>query len=220
MTICRAFETTQAQLKTFEGREIKQEIDSIAISWPHPKSKKPECYFCGGMYSQNHICPAKGKICSKCRKPNHFAKVRRSAEKKAVHTVEDSEAISETADDTDEVFLYTIQNNTREDEAFAELSIEGQMCIKFKIDTGAQVNVLPLQYYNKLPIRPGLIKGSHKLTSYCGSAIPYVGISHLTCQYKDGKTQSHAFYIVRSNTTPYPINQPHTTTHTLLAWLA
>ncbi|KAK2706032.1 hypothetical protein QYM36_016153, partial [Artemia franciscana] len=114
----------------------------------------------------------------------------------------DSEAISETADDTDEVFLYTIQNNTREDEAFAELSIEGQMCIKFKIDTGAQVNVLPLQYYTKLPIKPGLIKGNHKLTSYCGSAIPYAGISLLTCRYKDGKTQSHAFYIVRSNTTP------------------
>ncbi|KAK2713618.1 hypothetical protein QYM36_009479 [Artemia franciscana] len=64
------------------------------------------------------------------------------------------------------------------------------------------MNVLPLQYYNKLPLRPGLIKGSHKLTSYCGSAIPYAGISYLTCQYKEGKTQSHAFYIVRSNTTP------------------
>ncbi|KAK2719371.1 hypothetical protein QYM36_005004 [Artemia franciscana] len=114
----------------------------------------------------------------------------------------DGEAISETADDTDEVFLYTIKNSTREDEAFAELSIEGQMCIKFKIDTGAQVNVLPVQYYNKLPIKPSLIKGSHKLTSYCGSAVPYAGISHLTCRYKDGKTQSHAFYIVRSNTTP------------------
>ena len=202
VTICRAFETTQAQLKTFEGREIKQEIDSIAKSRPHPKSKKPECYFCGGTYSQNHICPAKGKTCSKCRKPNHFAKVCRRSEKKAVHTVEDGEALSETADDTDEVFLYTIQNSTREDEAFAELSIEGQMCIKFKIDTGAQVNVLPVQYYNKLPIKPSLIKGSHKLTSYCGSAIPYAGISHLTCRYKDGKTQSHAFYIVRSNTTP------------------
>ncbi|XP_065574972.1 uncharacterized protein LOC136036595 [Artemia franciscana] len=63
VTICRAFETTQAQLKTFEGREIKQEIDSSAKSRPHPKSKKPECYFCGGTYSQNHICPAKGKTC-------------------------------------------------------------------------------------------------------------------------------------------------------------
>ena len=56
---------------------------------------------------------------------------------------------------TDELFLYTIQNNTREDEAFSELSIEGPMCIKLKINTGAQVNVLPLQYYNKLPIKPG-----------------------------------------------------------------
>ncbi|KAK2717929.1 hypothetical protein QYM36_006651 [Artemia franciscana] len=69
----------------------------------------------------------------------------------AVHTVEDGEAISETADDTDEVFLYTIQNNTKEDEAFAKLSIEGQMCIKFKINTGAQMKVLPFQS-NTTPI--------------------------------------------------------------------
>ncbi|XP_065571406.1 uncharacterized protein LOC136034133 [Artemia franciscana] len=93
LTICRAFETTQAQLKTFEGREIKQGIDSISKIRPHPKSKKPECYFCGETYSQNHICPEKWKTCSKCRKPNHFAKVCRSTEKKAVHTVKDGEAI-------------------------------------------------------------------------------------------------------------------------------
>ena len=86
--------------------------------------------------------------------------------------MEDGEAISKTADDTDEVFLYTIQNSTREDEAFAKLSIEGQMCIKFKVNTGAQVNVPPVQYYNKLPIKPNLMKGSHKLTSYCDQLSP------------------------------------------------
>ncbi|KAK2704750.1 hypothetical protein QYM36_016963 [Artemia franciscana] len=58
----------------------------------------------------------------------------------SVHTVEDGEAISETADNTEEGFLYIIQNNTREDEAFAKLSIEGQMCKKFQINTGAQLD--------------------------------------------------------------------------------
>ena len=204
VTICRAFETTQAQLKAFKVREIKQEIDSIAKSRPHPKSKKPECYFCSGTYSQNHICPAKGKTCSKCRRPNHFAKVCRIAEKKAcIYCGGWWSNIWKQQTNIDEVFLYTIQNNTSEDEALAKLSIEGQMWCKIQNQQRSTGEcALPLQYYNKLPIKPGLIKGCHKLTSYCGSGIPYAGISHLTCQYKDGKTHSHTFYIVRSNTIP------------------
>ena len=39
-----------------------------------------QCYKCGNEYNQNHLqcCPAKDKICSKCAKRGHFAKVCRS----------------------------------------------------------------------------------------------------------------------------------------------
>ena len=39
-----------------------------------------QCYKCGNQYNQNHLqyCPAKDKVCSKCAKRGHFAKVCRS----------------------------------------------------------------------------------------------------------------------------------------------
>ena len=39
-----------------------------------------QCYKCGNQYNQNRLlsCPAKDKICSKCAKRGHFAKIRRS----------------------------------------------------------------------------------------------------------------------------------------------
>ena len=39
-----------------------------------------QCYKCGNQYDPNHLqsCPAKDKICSKCAKRGHFAKVCRS----------------------------------------------------------------------------------------------------------------------------------------------
>ena len=39
-----------------------------------------QCYKCGNQYNQNHLksCPAKDKICAKCAKRGHFAKVCRS----------------------------------------------------------------------------------------------------------------------------------------------
>ena len=43
------------------------------------KTRK-QCYKCGNQFGQNHLqsCPAKDKICSKCAKGDHFAKVCRS----------------------------------------------------------------------------------------------------------------------------------------------
>ena len=41
-----------------------------------------QCYKCGNQYNQNHLqtCPAKDKICAKCAKRGHFAKVCRSTQ--------------------------------------------------------------------------------------------------------------------------------------------
>ena len=43
-------------------------------------SSSKQCYKCGNQNNQNHLqsCPAKDKICSKCAKGGHFAKVCRS----------------------------------------------------------------------------------------------------------------------------------------------
>ena len=205
VTICRAHESTQAQLKTFEQKEIKQEVDAVAKSRSSFSLKKTECYFCGGNHSPQHVCPAKGKTCAKCKRQNHFAKVCKS---KAVDIV-GNEATNTPAFTSDlynqeetEVFLYAINKDSSKDEIFAEISVCGQIHIDFKIDTGAQVNILPSQYLDKLSPKPKLLKAMQHLTSYCGSTIPYVGVCNIPCHYKNGPTQQLTFYVVESNTTP------------------
>ncbi|KAK2709548.1 hypothetical protein QYM36_013274 [Artemia franciscana] len=71
-----------------------------------------------------------------------------------------------------EVFLYAINKDSSKDEIFAEISACGQIHIDFKIDTGAQVNILPSQYLDKLSPKPKLLKATQHLTSYCGLTIP------------------------------------------------
>ncbi|KAK2718174.1 hypothetical protein QYM36_005478 [Artemia franciscana] len=165
---------------------------------------KRQCYFCGGNYSPHHVCPAKGKTCAKCKRQNHFAKVCKS---KAVNIV-GNEATNTPAFTSDlynqeetEVFLYAINKDSSKDEIFAEISVCGRIHIDFKIDTGAQVNILPSQYLDKLSPKPKLLKATQRLTSYCGSTIPY-RVCNIPCRYKNGPTQQLTFYVVESNTTP------------------
>ncbi|KAK2725576.1 hypothetical protein QYM36_000169 [Artemia franciscana] len=71
-----------------------------------------------------------------------------------------------------EVFLYAINKDSSKDEIFAEISVCGQIHIDFKIDTGAQVNILPSQYLDKLSPKPKLLKAMQRLTSYCDRQYP------------------------------------------------
>ena len=52
-----------------------------------------QCYKCKNQYNQNHLqsCPAKDKICSKCAKRGHFAKVCRSTNVKHLGTRQDEQ---------------------------------------------------------------------------------------------------------------------------------
>ena len=56
--------------------------------------------------------------------------------------------------------------------------------MKFKVDTGSQVNILLLNVYRKLSTKSSLTKPSTKLTSYSGETLKVEGHSRLTCQNK------------------------------------
>ena len=74
-----------------------------------------QCYKCGNQYNQNHLqtCPAKDKICAKCAKRGHFAKVCRSTQ---VNYLEDTQIDQQEELDTESL-------ETQNDRvAFAEFS--------------------------------------------------------------------------------------------------
>ena len=68
---------------------------------PNPPVPDRKCFNCGGPFPHSNAkpCPAKGKTCNKCQKPNHFASQCRGGKKAAAAMVE-----HETSE-TDDQFL-------------------------------------------------------------------------------------------------------------------
>ena len=204
--IARAHETTQAQLSTMadvsKNVNIKQEIDSLHKRKQHQSayaSQPKQCYFCGGQYDPNHRCPAKGKICSSCGRSNHFARVCRS---KPVHAVE-----SGNASQIDQVFINTLfvgsVGNIKGSQPTAEIIVNKQESkIKFKIDTGAEANVMPVDLFQKIVPRPELKETKQILVAYGGTRIPVLGICMLSCTYNKATTGRYEFFVVKTKAMP------------------
>ena len=67
-----------------------------------------------------------------------------------------------------------------------------------KLDTGAEVSVLPLHLYNKLHVKPALNSTSMKLSAYGGTPIKPNGTCKLTCS-SNSKECDITFYVAPVN---------------------
>ena len=74
----RRDESSSYQAKAIESREELTETVHRFIAKPNKRSQKA-CNNCGGKLPHRGPCPAKGKTCRNCEKPNHFAAVCRSS---------------------------------------------------------------------------------------------------------------------------------------------
>ncbi|KAK2721692.1 hypothetical protein QYM36_003860 [Artemia franciscana] len=129
----------------------------------------------------------------------------RSLEKTVLNAViEYKESPADNSDEDEDVFLYTIENKTNKsrDEALITLEVNHSLPVKFKVDTGAQANILPAKYFDALPHPPSLNQSSQKLTSYCGSKIPVRGVSELSCKHKSSKAETLLFFIFERDSVP------------------
>ena len=109
---------------------------------PNQKQTKPEqvkkCGRCGKSAHPKNACPARDATCHKCRKKGHYQACCRS---KAVESVES---------DKEESFLGVIEEHNHVfavDESWnVNLRVNGTP-LKFKLDTGADVTVIPENVY-------------------------------------------------------------------------
>ena len=69
--------------------------------------------------------------------------------------------------------------------------------VKFKVDTGAQVNILPLHTFNDLNTTSEITKSATKLTSYSDNELCVKGTACLKCA-----GQQIMFYIVDTQQMP------------------
>ncbi|UYV77109.1 hypothetical protein LAZ67_14003339 [Cordylochernes scorpioides] len=120
------------------------------------------CTRCGN--SNNHdwkSCPAMNSYCSKCKKKGHYAKVCRS---EAINEIKSEIAFLGSVEDNSKKWIVPIKVNNRQ--------------INFKIDTGADVNVLPLQNYYQSFQRIKLEKSDKILQGPNGIPLKTVGMIH------------------------------------------
>ena len=153
------------------GKESKPPIPSQELK------QTRECWNCGWRheYQRKELCPAYGKMCRKCRKPNHFAaKCRSRGLSASIKSVEERE----NTDSVEETFPMEVSAVALDDSQLVTLRLESSSHIRFQADTGAQCNVVPLEIYKKATKDLSLTQmtaAQTRITAYGGTVLPVVG---------------------------------------------
>lgn len=94
----------------------------------------------------------------------------------------------------------TVSSNESSNQAFVLVHVNKHK-IKFKIDTGSQVNIIPLQQYKRLNIKGPLMKTQSQLSAYSGDTLQVVGTVILDCSHGNVSIKP-LFYIVQTDNPP------------------
>ena len=104
------------------------------------KSQSQKCGRCGGSLHKKNECPAKQSISNRCKRKGHWDKCCKT---KSVAEIQRSE-------DRQEFFFGEIHIDKLESDTQsawkADIEVNGQV-INFKLDSGADVSVLPARVY-------------------------------------------------------------------------
>ena len=98
------------------------------------------------------------------------------------------------------LFIGTINSPTSSSAWFARVSINGAP-IRFKLDTGAEANVLPLNVYSSLKISISLKTTNVVLSSYGNFKVKPKGRVELRCAI-NGRSEMLPFFVVPVQSTP------------------
>ena len=164
--------------------------------------KTKSCTRCGRIPSHpKHQCPAREATCHKCTKKGHFQAFCRSK-----NTV--GEVFSDSDSDIDKGFLGVIEDDSSHIDTVQEvhrnpwhvsLHINGAT-VEFKIDTGADVSVVPKSLLNKLKITS--LKQSKKNLQGPGSnTLAVQGKFTAVVTYKRKKV-TEDIYVIQNLRTP------------------
>ena len=125
-------------------------------------TKSPQCSYCGGRHNPQQGCPAYSANCHKCGRRHHFAKVCQSkTQAKSPHIREiDQEESSE-----DDLLIDAVEGQNKTN--WNVTVIINSHNTKFKIDTGAQCNVISSATYHQVSKQP-LRKSKSRLIAFGG----------------------------------------------------
>ena len=156
------------------------------------------CTYCSLTHNKG-ACPAFNKKCSYCGGKGHIVKCCRTKikDERKVGSVTSKPKIASDSDSDDSCRMFagavgTSDTDDSEDWTI-DLTTNGTL-INYKIDTGAQTNILPYNDYMKLHERPKLNATKVTLSAYNNSDIPVKGSSILKLHHRGKST--HILFII------------------------
>ncbi|XP_031329981.1 uncharacterized protein LOC116180463 [Photinus pyralis] len=167
------------------------------------------CDKCGLTHFSVGNCPATNKTCAKCQKRNHFAKMCRSTRGSTQTPTYSRKQVHENIleDDEENYFCGSIIQANVDSVAWMEtVNIENKMDVMFKLDPGADVNIIPVPIYKKLKkMSPSIrLQGcTARLESWNGFKTNVEGIVSLKIQI--GKNSSYERFYVAGQEQSIPI---------------
>lgn len=200
VNICRASETAQKQLKVIASAEVSQvkrankdsawkgaERENNSEKRTENKNTKREfkCKRCGRSHEPRN-CPAFNQECIKCKKKGHFAKCCLNKNKK-VQVLE-----NETQSEKNENKKFTIgtisKNENKKISWIQKVQVENSE-INFKLDSGAEVNVLPVKDFKKISKKTNvkMCTSRTQLQTYDGTSIKVIGKCNLKLRIPSSK---------------------------------
>ena len=154
-----------------------------------PNTTDRKCHRCGRSPHRKQDCPANSNKCYNCHKIGHYASVCKG---KSVSVVQE-----ESSEDSDrDVFLGEVSSKLNNNQSKWHVSLTlGSKSVKFKIDTGADVTVIPESVYNDAELKP-LRKTNRKLFGPGHSPLSVKGVVNIEVKTTDGKHAETEIFVI------------------------
>ena len=183
------------------GRGIRRSSQHSTPASASSQHSASVCRYCGRRrHSTPQQCPALGRTCFKCGGRDHFANMCHSQSQRVQSVQYACDADDDPADEggyflgvEGGYFLGVVTAQGKQDWTIA--AQVGQNSVSFKVDSGADVNVLSLQQYKQLIRRPALQPASRRLSSV-GGVLQVVGVFSETVRYKKVSLEDELFYVL------------------------
>ena len=203
--MARASEISKEQLKVLRSESSHNTISLHVDELKTNPARKPEkrktfnCWRCGTVHAYRQ-CPAFGSQCRNCAGYNHYEKncTNNKRQQKSTHVsnIAQVKLDDDTKESNEVYFIGTIkqQNITC---SWTEIIELGETKIKFKLDTGAQANVISTADISRLHPPVKVIKTNASLTAFGGARLKPVRCATIRMLNHNLK-----FYIVEENVKP------------------
>nr|XP_018905063.1 PREDICTED: uncharacterized protein K02A2.6-like [Bemisia tabaci] len=217
VTTLRAAELAGTQVREIISQSTTDvsTVDSVKTSY---QPEQETCKKCGYKHRTPDYCPASNKTCAKCQGRNHFAKVCRSKQskyqperpsKKQPKKVDEA-CMNSSDEDSEEYFCGSVTHEappevTRSQAWMQTATLEDRMQVNFKLDPGADINILPVPLYSQLKeLAPLTLRWSpSRVQSWNGSQTQVKGTVIL--KIKIGNRASEEKFYVAGNEQSIPI---------------